>query len=119
MSAWGYAWLAAGPWTRIRVSARVHPCVGKMRPWGSGAWRVCVCVGGGVNAEKRRVHVPYAVGAPHREQRVSSDVPGLSFGFPAQGAGGYAPLVAVQRGPAGLPGRGSTCPARGACPGRA
>lgn len=61
------------------------------------------------NAEKRRVHVPYAAGAPLWEQRVFSDVPGRSFGFRAQGAGRYAPLVAVQRGPAGLPGRGSTC----------
>lgn len=40
VSAWGCAWLAAGTWTRIRVAASVHPCVGKMRPWGSGAWRV-------------------------------------------------------------------------------
>lgn len=35
------------------------------------------------NAEKRRVHVPYAAGAPRREQRVFSDVPGRSFGFRA------------------------------------
>jgi hypothetical protein len=63
------------------------------------------------NAEKCRVHVPPAAGAPRWEQRVFSDVLSRSFGFPAQGARGYAPLVAVQRGPAGLPGRGSTCQA--------
>lgn len=41
VSAWGYAWLAAaGTWTRIRVSAGLDLGVGKMSPWGSGAWRV-------------------------------------------------------------------------------
>lgn len=69
------AWLAAaGTWTRMRVSSGLHPCVGKMRPWGSGAWR-------GGNAEKRCVHVPYTAGAPRGQQRASSDILGRSFGF--------------------------------------
>lgn len=85
-----------GPWVFTHGSGR---CVREAR--GRGEW--------GKNAEKRRVHVPCAAGAPRGEQRVSDDVPSWSFGFRVQGAGGYGAFVAVQRGPAGLPGRGSTC----------
>lgn len=113
VSAWGLSWLvAAGTWTPTRVPTGVRACAGNVRPWGSGAWRVW-------DAEERHVHVPCPAVAARRERRVPSDVPGRGAGFRARGAGGYAPLVAVQRGSADSPGCGPTCPARGACPGRA
>lgn len=106
VSAWGCAWLAAaGTWTRISVRG-----CSPMGPEDASV-RLGGVASGGENAEKRRVHVPCAAGTPRGEQRVSEDVRGWSFGFRVQGAGGYGAFVAVQRGPAGLPGRGSTCPA--------
>lgn len=51
-SAWGCAWLVeAGTWTHTGVPAGVHECAGKVRSWGSGAWRVR-------DAEERHVRVP-------------------------------------------------------------